>query len=125
MSEVTRLKTTVALVLREPAWNWDERIKGRDLNDPKNARIKRIYEARRVFGLWDESDPAANAIVALVEAQNDVAMATEADALKEIADAPDMTEALTARAEAAVKLMRALLIETKAHWTPQGWAASD
>jgi hypothetical protein len=116
-------KPTVDQVLAELPWNWDELIKNLNPENPNHAFYLRAYKARRAFGLWDAYDPAANAIIALVEAQNDIAMATEAVSVQEIADAPDMKEALTARAEAAVDLMRALLVETELTWTPQGWGA--
>jgi hypothetical protein len=113
---------TVEEMLTKPEWDWDKTIDELNPANPKHAFYLRAYKARRAFGLWDAHDPAVYAIVALVEAQNDIAMATEADSMA-IADAPDMTEALTARAEAAVNLMRALLVETELTWTPQGWGA--
>jgi hypothetical protein len=112
-------KPTVAQVLAELSWNWDELIKELDPDNLNHGFYLRAYEARRAFGLWDAYDPAVQAIVDLVEAQNAIAMATEADSVQEIADAPDMAAAIAKRAEAAVDLMHALLIETKNLWTPQ------
>jgi hypothetical protein len=109
--------TPWSAVLLDDNWNWDLIIK----KYAGHPSVKRAYEARRYCGLWDECDPAANAILELVEAQNEIAQAISAGELAYIDDAPQVGPALEKRATAAVRLMQALLLETDSIWTPQGW----
>jgi hypothetical protein len=67
-----------------------------------------IAEAlRRHFGLWDEFDPVANAILDLVEAQNELAQAFSAQQY-DVDGAPEVGSALEKRSAAARKLIDAI-----------------
>jgi hypothetical protein len=102
-------------------WDWDEVIK----QHAGQPSIERRYALRRYFGLWDDYDPVANAILDLVEAQNELAQAISAEQYVDIDGAPEVGPALEKRAAAAVDLMHALLLETELAWTPQGWAEGN
>jgi hypothetical protein len=54
-----------------------KKIKG-----PERRFTLRAYEARKAFGLWDSHDPVANAILALVETQNALAVAIYAEVVE-------------------------------------------
>ena len=56
-------------------WDWDEVIK----QHAGQPSVERRYTLRRYFGLWDDADPVANAILDLVEAQNELAQAISAE----------------------------------------------
>jgi hypothetical protein len=56
-------------------WDWDDVIK----QHAGQPSIERRYALRRYFGLWDDADPVANAILDLVEAQNELAQAISAE----------------------------------------------
>jgi hypothetical protein len=99
-------------------WDWDEVIK----QHADQPSIERRYALRRYFGLWDDLDPVGNAILDLVEAQNELTQAISAEGYANIDGAPEVGPALEKRAAAAVDLMHALLLETDLTWTPQGWA---
>jgi hypothetical protein len=117
---------TLAEVIEDAGGDWEQLIKdgGFDPDNSRSAFFKRADAARRMFGLWDLCDPVAHAIIALVEAQNELAAAIMADGAygARIIDCPNIGDALNQRAELAVDLMRALVIEREHTWTPQGWA---
>jgi hypothetical protein len=117
MPETPKTPWSEVLQTESNNWSWDAVIK-RFAGEPA---IERAYAASRLCGLWDPYDPVANAILALVEAQSELAQAISAEQYADVADAPEIGPALTKRAEAAVNLMRALLLETENIWTPQGW----
>jgi hypothetical protein len=99
-------------------WDWDLVIK-KFAGAPK---IERAYAARQYCGLWDVCDPVADAILDLVEVQNELAQAISAEQYA-VVDAPEVGPTLKKRVEAALNLMRALLLETESVWTPQGYQA--
>jgi hypothetical protein len=93
--------------------------------DPEIQRAEREFtdwgdRLREQFGKWDFCDPAATAILRLVEAQNKLADAISEYAAGISAGAPPIDEALERRIKAAMALLNALLLETPFEWTPQG-----
>ena len=119
MTETPKTPWREVMLAESGNWNWDVVIK-RFAGEPATERA---YAASRLCGLWDADDPVANAILALVEAQNELAQAISAEQYAHVAAAPEIGPALTKRAEAAVNLMHALLLETESIWTPEGWCA--
>jgi hypothetical protein len=85
-------------------WDWDQVIK----QHAGKPSIERSYALRRYFGLWDDADPVANAILDLVEAQNELAQAISAEQYADIDGAPEIGSALGKRAAAAKELMAAI-----------------
>lgn len=73
------------------------------------AALERAYPVRADFGLWDEFDRIANAIVELTAAQNAVTASINADA--ETGDG-DIHAAAVARVEAIIGLLEAVIGET-------------
>jgi hypothetical protein len=75
-----------------------------------DAFYKRGDELRAGFGQWDCCDPVAHALLDLVQAQNNVAQAISDDVDY---GAPNVIKpAMDAPAEAAVKLIRAVIATT-------------
>ena len=92
-----------------------------DLREVKRLEQEFINWADRLrekFGVWDPDDPAARAILKLVEAQNHLADEISKDATT---GDGDIGEALEMRAWAATEVMTALLIDVGSIWTPQAW----
>jgi hypothetical protein len=73
------------------------------------AALERAYAVRADFGLWDECDAIANAIIVLTAAQNAVTAAINQDA--ETGDG-DIHAAAVARVEAIIGLLEAVIHET-------------
>lgn len=73
------------------------------------AALERAYAVRAGFGLWDQLDLIANAIVELTAAQNAVTAAINEDA--ETGNG-DMQAAAVARVEAIIGLLEAVIGET-------------
>jgi hypothetical protein len=91
-------------ILEDENWDWDEIIK-RHVGKPS---IERRNALRRHFGLWDEYDPVANAILDLVEAQNELAQAISAGEYADVDGAPEVGPALEKRSAAVKELMAAI-----------------
>ena len=91
-------------ILEDENWVWDEVIK----QHAGKPSIERRYALRRYFGLWDEYDPVANAILDLVEAQNELAQAFSAEQYADVDGAPEVGPALAKRSAAAKELMIAI-----------------
>ena len=91
-------------ILEDENWVWDEVIK----QHAGKPSIERRYALRRYFGLWDEYDPVANAILDLVEAQNELAQAFSAEQYADVDGAPEVGPALAKRSAAAKRLMAAI-----------------
>jgi hypothetical protein len=90
--------------------------------DPQAQRHEQEFvdwgnRLRTDFGAWDSCDPAATAILALVEAQNVLTAAISQAATGTPVWAPSIDDALAARGIAALEVVRALLFEPP-EWSP-------
>jgi hypothetical protein len=73
------------------------------------ASIEHAYAVRADFGLWDECDPVAAAIVVLAGAQNVLTVAIDENTF----DRPDIETAAVARVEKIIALVDALTAAVK------------
>jgi len=75
------------------------------------------------FGLWDDCDPVARAILGLVETQNSLAAAIDDDPYVQEDGEPrhaDIPKALEFRIKAALQLLEVLLVHPET-WKPESW----
>jgi hypothetical protein len=75
-----------------------------------DAFYKRGEELRAGFGQWDCCDPVAHALLDLVQAQNNLAQAISDEGVYGVPNV--IKTAMDARAEAAVKLIQAVIATT-------------
>ncbi len=109
------------------ALTWDELLELREgiLDAEKREQVgdvefvERAYEARKTFGVWDADEPVAQALLALIEAQNTLAAATDAEGYDTVG-APSIEEAALARAKAAEVLIQVFAYSWEP-WRPRGW----
>jgi ParB family chromosome partitioning protein len=92
MTNTTKLPTPWGEILKDADWDWEQVIK----QYAGQPWIERAYAVRRFACLWDEYDPVANAILSLVEAQNELAQAYSAEQYH-VDGAPQVGPALAKR----------------------------